>query len=127
MARLIANAQIHGDSLTIVSLSGHFLLLSCCLFFNFHLFAQKQISKRTLMLYESANRTLQFSPEQALAQFYEITRIDSGFAAPYMRIGQILEKYVNKPQEAIPYYEKAILLDTSEIAFKPIYDLVGLR
>lgn len=125
MARLIANAQIHGDSLNIVSLSSHFLLLFCYLFFHSHLFAQKQISKRTLTLYESANRTLQFNPEQALSQFYEITRSDSGFATPYMRIGQILEKYLNKFQEAIPYYEKAILLDTSETTFKPIYEILG--
>lgn len=125
MARLVTNAQIHGDSVNIVSSSGHFLILFCCLFFNCHLFAQKQISKRALTLYVSANRTLQFSPEQALSQFYEITRIDSGFAAPYMRIGQILEKYLNKSQEAIPYYEKAILLDSSETAFKPIYEILG--
>ena len=125
MARLTANAQIHGDSLNSFSVLGHFLLLSCCLFFNFHLFAQKQTNKRALTLYESANRTLQFNPEQALSQFYEITRIDSNFAASYMRIGQILEKYLSKSKEAIPYYEKAILLDSSQVAFKPIYEILG--
>jgi len=125
MARLIANAQIHGDSLNMVSLSGYFFILSCCFFFHFHLFAQKQTTQRVLTLYESANRTLPFNPEQALSQFYEITRIDSNFAAPYMRIGQILEKHLSKSKEAFPYYEKAVRLDSSEIAFKPIYEILG--
>ncbi len=132
MAYLLANSQIHGHPLGRIKLSSLYLggrnsglFYAFLLVVPFSIYAQKRVHKQAEKEFAAANRTLQFSPDQALKQFYEILKLDSAFAPAYMRIGQLLERDLSQKSKAIFYYEKAVALDSAEIAFKNIYEILG--
>lgn len=134
MARIAANPQIHADSLESYLLAkrqgfaiGVFLSVFFLLIAWSQGFAQGKIKARSKQLYDSANRLLPFDPTQALIRFKEAIKIDSLFAAPYMRVGQILSKDEISREDALKFYQKAVALDSNEIAFLPIYKILGLH
>ncbi|WP_428665386.1 OmpA family protein [Runella sp.] len=133
MARFVTDSQIHGYSIVKDILPVFYLSaknLSLLYFFSFLLFsvsssAQKRTNKQAQYEFEAANRTLQFDSEQALKRFYEILKLDSAFAPAYMRIGQLLDRDLTQKDKAIFYYEKAVTFDSTAIAFKNIYEILG--
>lgn len=129
MARFVTDSQVHGYSVELLPCFKSSVLL---LFYFFLLLAaasssiaQKHVLKHTQKKFEAANRTLQFNPEQALKEFREILISDSTFAPAYMRIGQLLDRDFTKKGKAIYYFEKAVELDSAEIAFKNLYEILG--
>ncbi|RDB03078.1 OmpA family protein [Runella aurantiaca] len=129
MARFVTDSQIHGYS---IAFRPYFRSRALPLLHSFLLFlvvfistAQKRVQKHAQKEFEAANRTLQFNPEQALKEFRQILILDSTFAPAYMRIGQLLERDLTQKGTAINFYEKAVELDSTEIAFKNLYEILG--
>lgn len=129
MARFVTDSQIHGYSVAFRPYFRNrtlpFLYFVLLLLIGFTSIAQKRVQKQAQKEFEAANRTLQFNPEQALKEFRKILILDSTFAPAYMRIGQLLERDLTQKSKAIRYYEKAIELDSTEIAFKNLYEILG--
>lgn len=135
MARLLANAQIHGytvgigGDLSVVGVKvSTFYFFFCSLLLSPSVLAQNGlISASARKLYESAERLLPFDREQALKLYKKTIETDSSFAAPYMRIGQLLFDSKETKEGAYPYFEKAIKNDSNERAFLIIYEILGKR
>ncbi len=125
MAYFITNSQIHGYSLVRSVSLGCFCKYFFSFFFISQVFAQHKTSPKALRLYQSAERLLPFDSKQALALYQQVVEVDSNFAAPYMRIGQILSHELDKENEVLRYFKRAVALDSNEIAFSNIYKILG--
>lgn len=133
MARLLANAQIHGYTVGIggdlsvvgVKVSTFYFFFYSLLLSPSVLAQNGRISASARKLYDSAERLLPFDREQALKLYKKTIETDSSFAAPYMRIGQLLFDSKETKEEAYLYFEKAIKNDSNERAFLRIYEILG--
>ncbi|MFN3380231.1 MAG: hypothetical protein ACK41O_12305, partial [Runella zeae] len=108
MAHFITNSQIHGYSLVRSVSLGCFCKYFFSFFFISQVFAQHKTSPKALRLFQSAERTLPFDSKQALALYQQVVQVDSNFAAPYMRIGQILSHELDKEKEVLRHFERAV-------------------
>jgi len=133
MARLATNPQIHADSVEELSsfkpVKVDFFLLLLVLYLTVlphNSGAQTKIKPSAKRHYDTANSVVAFDPDQALTLFKESIRIDSTFAAAYIRVGQILLRNELTQKESIKYYVNALRLDSNQVAFLPAYEIVGL-